>query len=226
MTPLQPPLSPALLAGLLLPPVPQALIDRALVRALKAVLARHPKLFSRLPDWSGKERAPLLVIDPVDLPLSLAFVADKTQPALRVAAAGDEDLALAVVRGPVEDLIDLAEGRVDGDALFFSRDLVFEGDTEIVVALRNALDGAEIKLADLVALPQPLARVGLMAGRVMTAVYRRAERDLDLLRNAALRPAVRRADGQASKIAKLESRIEELEIRLRRKKARGEKLAG
>lgn len=43
-------------------------------------------------------------------------------------------------------LIDLVEGRVDGDALFFSRKLHISGDTEAVVALRNIVDGAEIDL--------------------------------------------------------------------------------
>jgi predicted lipid carrier protein YhbT len=37
----------------------------------------------------------------------------------------------------------LLEGKLDGDALFFSRDLVVDGDTEAVVMLRNIIDGAE-----------------------------------------------------------------------------------
>jgi len=41
-------------------------------------------------------------------------------------------------------MIELLEGRADGDALFFSRTLTVEGDMEAVVALRNAIDGSEI----------------------------------------------------------------------------------
>ena len=37
-------------------------------------------------------------------------------------------------------MLALAEGRVDGDALFFARRLVVDGDMEAVLALRNALD--------------------------------------------------------------------------------------
>lgn len=40
----------------------------------------------------------------------------------------------------------MIHGTLDGDALFFARDLVIEGDTEAVLALRNALDDAEIDL--------------------------------------------------------------------------------
>ena len=36
--------------------------------------------------------------------------------------------------------------RVDGDALMFSRDLVIEGDVEAVLALRNAIDDAQLDL--------------------------------------------------------------------------------
>ena len=41
-------------------------------------------------------------------------------------------------------LIGMAEGRLDGDALFFSRTLSIEGDMEATLALRNALDDARL----------------------------------------------------------------------------------
>lgn len=41
----------------------------------------------------------------------------------------------------------MVHGALDGDALFFSRDILIEGDTEAVLALRNAVDDAEIDLA-------------------------------------------------------------------------------
>ena len=37
---------------------------------------------------------------------------------------------------------------MDGDALFFSRDLMIEGDTEAVVCLRNALDDMDSNVID------------------------------------------------------------------------------
>ena len=37
----------------------------------------------------------------------------------------------------------MIDGALDGDALFFSRDLQVSGDTEAVVVLRNALDDVE-----------------------------------------------------------------------------------
>jgi predicted lipid carrier protein YhbT len=43
-------------------------------------------------------------------------------------------------------LVDLLEGGLDGDALFFSRDIEIEGDTGAVLALRNAVESEEIVL--------------------------------------------------------------------------------
>jgi len=55
-------------------------------------------------------------------------------------------------------LIDLLEGRLDGDALFFSRELTVEGDTEAVLLLRNAVDSDEVDLfEDLLSVLGPLA---------------------------------------------------------------------
>ena len=48
-------------------------------------------------------------------------------------------------------LLGMIDGRYDGDALFFTRDLIVEGDTEAVVCLRNAVDDVEGSVADDVA---------------------------------------------------------------------------
>lgn len=64
----------------------------------------------------------------------------------------------------------LIDGSYDGDALFFSRDLVVEGDIEAVIALRNAIDDAGVDLvADTAALLGPLGPLGerLLGGALM-----------------------------------------------------------
>ncbi len=218
-----PPLTPALIAGMFLRPVPRAVIDRALSATMNMLLKRHEHLFERLPDMGSGEGDETLLIDPTDLPVSIVLTLDRERPELRSARPEDEANALAAVRGPVEVLVDLLEGRVDGDALFFSRELTFEGDTEAVVALRNAMDGAEIRLADLAPLPAPLARAGVKAAGVLAKTYERAAQDLEMVRRAAVRPLDRRADGQAATIERLESRIDDLERKLRREKARARK---
>jgi predicted lipid carrier protein YhbT len=62
----------------------------------------------------------------------------------------------------------MVHGALDGDALFFSRDIVIEGDTEAVLALRNAVDDAEIDLA------AEVAAIAGPASPYVAEIFRRA----------------------------------------------------
>jgi predicted lipid carrier protein YhbT len=73
----------------------------------------------------------------------------------------------ARIAGTFLTLLDMVDGRLDGDALFFTRDLIIEGDTEAVVVLRNALDDLEGSVADDIA-----AAFGF-PGRMALAALRR-----------------------------------------------------
>lgn len=204
---LTPPFSPVLLAGLAVRPLPPAALKPALALAMRTLRRRHPGLFDRL---SGVG-APTFLIDPVDLPFVFLLETDPARP--RLTALGETaaatQTATATIRGPLMTLIDLAEGRLDGDALFFSRDLVIEGDTEAVVALRNAIDDAEMDLvSDLLSALGPLAGPARLAVNGMAALLARAARDLETLRDAVIAPAVRRTDVQAAELRDIEKRMD------------------
>jgi hypothetical protein len=72
-------------------------------------------------------------------------------------------------RGCADGLIGLLDGAYDGDALFFSRDLVIEGDTAAVLALRNAIEDTALTPDLALSVPErfgPLVNGGLRwAGR-------------------------------------------------------------
>lgn len=201
-----PPFSPVLLAGLAARPLPPAALGPALALAVRILRRRHPGLFERL---SGVG-APTFLVDPVDLPFVFLLDTDPDRP--RLIALSEAEAAAraanATIRGPLMTLVDLAEGRLDGDALFFSRDLAIEGDTEAVVALRNAIDDAEIDLvADLASMFGPLSGPARLAANGAAALVARAARDLETLRDALIAPAVRRADAQAAELRELERRM-------------------
>ncbi len=202
------PLSPVLIGGMLARPLPGFVLNPLLQLALDTVVARHPAMFDRL---EGLD-CPLMLIDPSDLPFRLALCPDAARPSLRLARPGDDEVATASVRGPLLTLIDLMEGRLDGDAVFFSRALVIDGDTEAVVALRNALDGEEIDLLDdilsLFGPFNPLAR--LLAARA-EALLGRAAADLAALRGALLADVEKQNRGQAAELSRLGQRLEHLE---------------
>jgi len=199
--------SAVLVAGLPLRLLPAWPLTRILVRLVSVATRRHPGISERLADHAGRR----LLILPRDLPL--AFLLEPTRGAPKVRALpGDTAAGIAVdatLRAPLADLIALAEGRVDGDALFFSRRLHLSGDTELVLAFRNALDDARI---DLVAVAMealgPVAPVGGRALDFAHRVFRRFDADLATAIDLASGPLRARVDEQAGEIERLKAELE------------------
>jgi predicted lipid carrier protein YhbT len=131
--------------------VPTAPMGPALTLVARRVIARHPGLIAQLGDYAAAR----FVIDPTDLPLVLLLQPHPTHTRIEVHRSAPE--ADARIAGPLAALLGLVHGAYDGDALFFSRDLVIEGDTSAALALRNAIDDAELDLgAEIAALAGPL----------------------------------------------------------------------
>lgn len=140
------------IASMLIAAVPLEIMQRAAAKLLVEMLARNPQLFDRLGEHAGKRFA----FVPTDLPF--AYMVTPAGPILRVVRQPALPLAEVTVKGPIVMLLALLEGRLDGDALFFSRQIEFSGDTEAMLALRNALDDNHIDLpSDLALLAGPLA---------------------------------------------------------------------
>ncbi len=200
-----PPLSPVLLAGFLVRPLPPILLQPVLDLAMMAIRRRHPGLFERFSDIQN----PLLVIDPVDLPLVFRLDADPLSPRLSAVRDAGDLSASATIRGPLLTLMELLEGRIDGDGLFFSRELSIEGDTEVVVALRNAIDSVEIDIiGDVLSLLGPLAGPSRNAVGVAQGLFDRAARDLQSLRAAVIAPALSQGEFQAARLRDLEDKVD------------------
>ena len=202
-----PPFSPVLLLGLALKRVRPALLQPIFDTMLKVVRRRHPDILERMEAFADAA----VCIDPIDLPFVLLLEPDPVNPRLTVRHEVDPDEVSATVRGPLDTLIALAEGKVDGDALFFSRQLVVEGDTEVVVALRNAIDGAGIDLvADIASALGPFGRPLRSVADAALGLFGRLRDDVETLRQAAIAPALQGAAAQSARIAELEAEVKAL----------------
>jgi len=127
-------------------PLPLFPLQPILTACLHSVLKKHPGIFDRLGEHAEKRFG----LKPTDLPF--AFVLDPYPECASVKVVRELPAHLdARISGPLIGLMGLADGSYDGDALFFSRDLVVEGDMEAVVALRNALDDAQIDFVEIAA---------------------------------------------------------------------------
>ncbi len=207
------PLSPVFLAGLIVQDLPLAPLQRLLGAAMRITKAKHPGIFDRLLDYTGQS----VGFDPVDLPFCFCLQLDEDTPKLQACRSFDRGVKpVSVVRGTLLSLLDLLQGRVDGDALFFSRELVIEGDTELVLALRNAVDAAEIDLVeDFVDLFGPLKRGARALTTASLSVHERLQRDLQRVSGAIMFSSLKSAEKSSANIAQMKERIDELERRTR-----------
>jgi len=151
------------------PAPPLILLQPLLARLVQQVAQREPELFSRL----GARAAKRFLIDPLNLPFVLLL-----EPGIpRLTACQRRPLPAhdAAIAGTFLNLFDMVDGTLDGDALFFSRDLHVSGDTEAVVALRNALDDIDGSVLDKGAQAfGPLSPIAAFALGLTRAFSRRA----------------------------------------------------
>ncbi len=134
---------PVMLPRALLAPLRLAPLQPLLTHIVRRISRTRPELYSRL----GPHGRKTFLIDPVNLPFALVLVPDARQPALRAVRRGAAPPWDVRIAGSVLTLLAVIDGRLDSDALFFSRALVIEGDTEAAVCLRNAIDDLEGSLA-------------------------------------------------------------------------------
>ncbi len=87
------------------------------------------------------------------------------------ARLGPHQSSVARISGRFFDLLRLVDADEDGDALFFSRELLVTGDTEAVVSLRNALDDVDGSIAESVA-----EMFGAPGRATLTALRKRAQK--------------------------------------------------
>jgi O2-independent ubiquinone biosynthesis accessory factor UbiT len=133
-----------------LPAAPLELICNAV---MVSVLTRYPGIQQRLGEHAGKSFA----VDPIDCPFAFVLEPRHDKPRLRVVSSlgpGGHD---ARISGAALVLLGLLDGTYDGDALFFTRDLTIEGDTAAVLALRNAIEDAELDPGRILGVPERMS---------------------------------------------------------------------
>ena len=130
-----------------LPPLPVFILQPLLGHIVKTVAGRHPEMFARLGDSCKKK----FLIDPENLPIFLLLQPDPARPQLRAYNRGKQVEHDVYISGSLKTLLRMIDGKTDSDALFFNRQLHVRGNSEAVVALRNALDNMDATLAEDVA---------------------------------------------------------------------------
>jgi predicted lipid carrier protein YhbT len=149
-----------------LPLLPLEVIAR---RLMANAMAARPSFGTRLGEHAGRTFA----IDPVDCPFVFLMRPGRERIELRVVRRSVANACDARIAAPLIVLLGMIDGTYDGDALFFSRDLVIEGDTEAVLALRNAIENADLDPSTVLGLPRSLQGPVNRAARMMLGRLRR-----------------------------------------------------
>lgn len=140
------------LVSSVLRPLPLLPLEIFLQQLTSSIVRRHPGILERI----GRSGLLRFGIDPIDVPFAMEIALRDNSASVRLMRSLDERHLHARIAGTLAALIGLVDGESDGDALFFSRDIAVTGDIAAVLALRNAVDAAEIKL-----IQEAVALVGL-----------------------------------------------------------------
>ena len=137
-------------------------LNLVLGAALRRIARDAPDVFDRL----GPHRRSAFLIAPEGLPAAFRLEPDPHHGRVTLVAQDDPRPVAARIAGTLPDLLALFCGAEDADAAFFHRRVEVEGDTAAVVALHNALEAADLGLADLIGAPRairPRLNTGLAA---------------------------------------------------------------
>ena len=137
---------PALQKTLGILPVPP--LGFVLTRAVRQLARQRPDLFERLDCYKRTH----FIIDPIDIPHVFRLIPNGEHATVELFARKKAPEGAAHISGPLVVLLGLVDGSYDGDALFFTRDLVIEGDTDAVLALRNTMEEADLTPAEFLGL--------------------------------------------------------------------------
>jgi predicted lipid carrier protein YhbT len=199
---------PTILARGLMVATPSPLVELGAAALLGRMRAHHRDLFRVL----DSSRPTAIRFELTDCSRRFRLQFGGPAPSLKLARA-DDPPADTCVKGSLDALLALLEGRIDGDALFFTRALVVEGDTAAIVTLRNVLDRETISVLD-----EAASLFGPLKGFVRAAALRwegRAERLRGLIRataGAEERPPA--DDAAAAENQALRAEIEAVKTRL------------
>ncbi|MCF8468831.1 MAG: SCP2 sterol-binding domain-containing protein [Sneathiella sp.] len=218
---LLPPFSPVLLAGFAVRPLPVKFPSHLLTIFLGRMERLYPEIATRL--------APLGLccfhIIPTDLPFSFLVILDNGKATAKILNDGQTvSNATATISGDIYSFMQLLEGSVDGDSLFFTRRLIVEGDTEAVLTLRNAVDSVDLSVKHILAgLTGPLPPLFKKVATPLSSLHRTALKDFDIVQQSLIGPVLRRVFQMDEEISRQEKLLMQQGKEIRKMQAAGKR---
>ncbi|MDR0483805.1 MAG: SCP2 sterol-binding domain-containing protein [Alphaproteobacteria bacterium] len=201
-------LSVVLILGIFLKKIPLSLLQPFLAKSLQVVQEKHPRIFERL---SSEEFD--FIIDAIDLPFVFYLKPSQTSPILKAIKRGENLQASATIKGTLSNLLQLFEGSADGDAMFFSKELVIEGSTAATVALRNAIDGEDMDIInDLSEIFSPFEDITKKIANKTIKKYNFLQTNLNKITSSVLSRANKDISSLKNRLYDMEEELDNLKI--------------
>lgn len=125
-------------------PLPLLPVSVALTGFVRRLTRQHPSMLRRLGAYAEQR----FLLDPTDLPFVLLLQPGGSAPKVTAHRRHRPPPYDSRITGALSAFLAMMHAGEDGDALFFSRELEIKGDTAAVLALRNAIDDAELDLTE------------------------------------------------------------------------------
>ena len=201
-------LSVALVLGIIFKSLPLKVLQPFLAKSMNIMQEKHYGIFERISDEEFD-----FVIDATDLPFIFYLKPSKSKPILKAVKRGENINSSAKVKGTLTNLLKLFEGSVDGDAIFFSKDLVIEGSTAATVALRNAVDGEEISIIkDLSEIFSPFEELAEKFGLFSVKKYNSLQDNFNKISYSILASTQKEISSLKNKIYDIEEEIDNMNL--------------
>lgn len=213
-------LTPYFLLGVLTKPFINMSVVQIIIDKVNAILLKnHPSMLARMAEYTPA----LIKVVPIDLPLTLLITLNKDNLTIKINKNNDI-AADATLSSTLKIFMQMLEGKTDGDALFFSRQLIIEGNTELIVAFRNVLEAENINLQDEIVATAPFFHNLINKGvNFHKSLFNRLEADMNMLQKYCLQPIEDKFEAlannnqlQTNKILDIENSIADLKKRLAR----------
>ena len=144
MQSIAPEFNSSLLYGLLAKPIIcRPIIQIGISKLTKLFIDKHPRVIKKMSQFSPSR----MVLVPLDMPFD--FFVEFSNESLQINIIDKNTYLgknLTKITASIDVFVKMLEGNLDGDALFFSRKLIIEGETTIIVALRNILEAENVNI--------------------------------------------------------------------------------
>ncbi len=199
--------SPFFVLGKLIKPLPKLPIELLMQHVATTLEINHPNVMRRLESLSGKE----FLICPLDFPYKIMLRLNHKSLKIKLVDYTCQVADVTII-GSFDVLLQMLDGKTDGDGLFFDRSIMVKGDTSALLTLRNAMDSDDINLKDEIIRSFGIFKKPITEFINLTdLIYYKLDHELNDLNRALMEPLMLRVKSVEAENSELKEKLSMIE---------------